>query len=124
MYKLPKHLEGKISDELYEKLVDIARVESDNALTFGGFYEHFEKAVCSAALETRIHRDKVLTGTAVQTIIDFIREGCLEPEQMESISKVLLEATLKFIDSEKNKKAIELSSSSLEGYNGKGPTHF
>lgn len=49
MYRRPKWLDQRISDEVLEKLIDIANEESDNFLAFGQVYDHFEAAVFKAA---------------------------------------------------------------------------
>jgi hypothetical protein len=49
MYRRPKTLDKRITDELYEKLMDIANEEADNFITFGSPSFHTERAVISAA---------------------------------------------------------------------------
>jgi hypothetical protein len=51
-YRKPTNLDPRITDELYEKLIDIAKIESDAAIAFGMFDLCFERAVIAAARET------------------------------------------------------------------------
>jgi hypothetical protein len=52
MYRKPENLDKRIDDALFEKLMDIAAEESDSAMCFGSFGQHFERAVLSAAKRT------------------------------------------------------------------------
>jgi hypothetical protein len=49
MYRRPEHLDKRISDETFEKIMDIAHSESESFLSFGGLWDHFERAVQDAA---------------------------------------------------------------------------
>lgn len=49
MYRKPKGLDPRITDEIYEKLMDIVSEEVECFMSFGGPYDHMERAVLSAA---------------------------------------------------------------------------
>lgn len=49
MYRRPKWADKRISDELFEKLMEIANMEAETFLSFGGLFDHFERAVLTAA---------------------------------------------------------------------------
>jgi hypothetical protein len=46
--EIPKWLDKRVSEELYRDLMDIASIECDTFISFGGPQDHFERAVLSA----------------------------------------------------------------------------
>lgn len=45
----PKWVDARITQEQYEKLMEISAVEADSAYSFGSPHDHFNRAVLSAA---------------------------------------------------------------------------
>jgi hypothetical protein len=52
MYRRPKNLDPRITEEFYNELMEIASIECETFLSFGGPQDRFERAVLSAAQKT------------------------------------------------------------------------
>jgi hypothetical protein len=52
MYRMPKNLDPRITEEFYQDLMEIASMECETFMSFGSPQDRFERAVLSAARKT------------------------------------------------------------------------